>query len=63
MGWLRRSVVALAIAAVWGVVVWVVLRWVFDVDDSVGMSITASGVLLGTLVGDRLREKWKRRRR
>ncbi|MFJ9041233.1 hypothetical protein ACIRF8_32310 [Streptomyces sp. NPDC102406] len=52
--------VALVIAAVWGLLVWAVARWVFGAGDPSGIAFTAGCVLLGTQLGERL---WGRRRR
>jgi hypothetical protein len=62
MDWLRWSAVALVISAVWGVLVWVVARWVFDADDPVTLAFTAGCMLLGFQAVERMQE-WRRRAR
>jgi hypothetical protein len=56
----RWAAVALVISAVWGVLVWAVLRWVFDAGDPVDDAFTAGCILLGLQVCERF---WGRRGR
>ncbi|XIG71989.1 hypothetical protein C1N81_30935 [Streptomyces sp. SGAir0957] len=62
MGWIRWSAMVLGLALVWGVLVWVVARWVFQAGDPSGMGFVAGGVLIGPLLGQRIRERRLRRR-